>query len=202
MIALYHGTSFMSRIIRARTWSQYSHCSYIAPSFNLEIEAWRGGVTAVTVPFTNHTPGTRVDLFEFLDTDGVDQAMTHFLRQQVGKPYDFPGIIGFVTRRAQGMAKFQDRWFCSELVFAAAQHARKDLLARVPAWKVTPAMIAYSPILRFVRSCIVPDYSKMRSPESGVRDPESVVSGPWSSASSSSGGACGCPPEPDEALFV
>jgi hypothetical protein len=179
----------MSRAIRCVNWGPYSHASWLTAA-QTEIEAWRKGVTAINIPFANHTPETRVDLFEFLDADGVDQAMQHFLRRQVGKRYDWVGILSFVTRRN---AENQDRWFCSELIFSAALHARKNLLARIQPYKVTPAMIAYSPILRYVRSCIVPDYRKMRAPNSAASAPRRDPA----SSSACAGGVCGCPPEPE-----
>ena len=52
----------------------------------------------------------------------------------VGKKYDKPGIIGFVTRtRREDPA----RWFCSELVAHVLRKAGKPLSYK-PSWKVTP----------------------------------------------------------------
>ena len=41
--------------------------------------------------------------------------MTTWLRDNMGKPYDWIGLFGFVWRRNRGMAK---HWFCSEAVAA------------------------------------------------------------------------------------
>lgn len=162
MIALYRGISCASRVIRWKTWSAYSHASWLAPDFSREIEAWKGEVREQSVPFAAHTPGTVADLFEFFEgAADADRGMAHFLREQIGKPYDWPGILGFATRRQQSDLKAQAKWFCSELVFAAAVHAERPLLLRVQPWQVYPGMIAYSTQLRFVRSCVVPDYQAM-----------------------------------------
>ena len=43
MIALYKGTSALSRIIRWRTWSDYTHAAWVFQDGSV-IEEWKGGV--------------------------------------------------------------------------------------------------------------------------------------------------------------
>lgn len=143
MIALYKGTSALSRAIRWRTWSDYSHAAWVCEDGSV-IEAWKGGVRHVADQQKQHTPGTAVDLFTVAMTDEQKWAAQEFLIHQIGKPYDYGGILGFMTR---AKSEHPEKWFCSELVFAACLSAGVELLRRIPAWKVYPGMLSLSAVL-------------------------------------------------------
>ncbi len=145
MIALYKGVSFTSTVIRAFTWSDYTHASWTNDDDLSEIEAWTKGVVEVPYFGTNHTPGTSVDFFRPFLSVGEEQGLVEFLRKQIGKRYDFAGALGFATRNDK--AQDQDAWFCTELIFAGFVHIRQPLLARIPAHKVYPGLLSYSPKL-------------------------------------------------------
>lgn len=143
MIAFYHGTSLLSRIIRFRSWSTYSHVSYVR-SDGMEVEALgRNGVTDWHPIGDLHKPGTEIEVYQVLgETAEQRTAVEEFLRRQIGKKYDWLGLFGFITRR--DFAQNQDKWFCSELVFAAYEEARRPLLKRIPAWRVMPRDLVLS----------------------------------------------------------
>ena len=143
MIALYKGTSALSRLIRWQTWSEYSHAAWVFPDGSV-IEAWKGGVRHAPGILTQHTQGTDVDLFTLELTVEQRWAIQDFLIAQIGKPYDYAGILGFL---AAAKTENPEKWFCSELIFAACKSTRIDLLRRVPSWKVSPGLLAYSPLL-------------------------------------------------------
>lgn len=147
MIAIYRGKSAVSRIIRFFNWSPYSHVAWIDDSNFSVIEAWhKGGVTHVKTPSCNHTPGTALDLFIVPQEEPHHTAMIReFLLSQVGKKYDFAGILGFIFRVTRLQRK--QKWFCSELVAEAYATAGLPLL-RLPSFKIYPGMIAASPMLR------------------------------------------------------
>ena len=151
MIALYRGTSGLSKAIRFINWSDYSHAAYIDVDTTEVFEAWKGGVRKVANLSDQHDPGTEVDLFVVEATPEQNQAVKKFLVSQVGKGYDYAAIMGFLIRRDEA-PEDQTKWFCSELVFAAYQSAGIDLLARIPRWKVYPGMLAYSPLLKVAGS--------------------------------------------------
>lgn len=142
-IALYRGRSLLSRVIRWRTWSVYSHAAWLCASGTV-IEAWtKGGVRHVANLSVAHTPGTIVDLYEI--TAEVDYAAAElFLKRQLGKPYDFLGILGFILRRR---CQEESRWFCSELVFSAVLAGGLRLLNTLDPWQVSPGELATSPFL-------------------------------------------------------
>jgi len=160
MIALYNGKSPVSRVIQFINWNKYSHASwvddendellkslYTAETKDAEvIEAWhKGGVRRTKSIHADHTPGTVIDLFSIKLTRGERQALVEFYDNQVGKMYDFRGVLKFISRRDDNN---MDRWFCSEMIFAGFLRIRKPLLLRVPARKVYPGLLAYSPHLR------------------------------------------------------
>jgi hypothetical protein len=145
VIALYKGVSAMSRMIRFRTWSEYSHASWVDDSFQFEWESWpKGGVQSVA-PFSRHTRGTVVDLFHVPLSRHEETRLLEFFASQKGKGYDWRGVFGFLSRRSA--AQSREKWFCSELIFRGFEVAGRPLLARVPAWKVDPGMLALSPLL-------------------------------------------------------
>ena len=145
MIALYKGTSFISRIIRWRTWSDYSHAAWVCRDGTV-IEAWVGGVRRVPGLLSQHKEDTTIELYEVAGlTEDQRDRIEAFLAAQIGKPYDYTAILGFALRKdTQNPAK----WFCSELVFAGCQSAAINLLARIPPWKVSPDLLVLSPLLK------------------------------------------------------
>ena len=146
MIALYKGTSPTSRVIEFVNWSPFSHAAWGDETDGLVVEAWEGRVRRATGFLDNHRDATPVVFFRVPMANVQRMQVRKFMLAQVGKPYDFPGILHFATRLSEH-GEAQDRWFCSELVFAAHAAAGVNLLARIDAWKVYPGMISYSPIL-------------------------------------------------------
>lgn len=152
MIALYHGRSWISRIIKTFTWSDYSHAAWIDDDGSV-FEAWgKNGVTHVPTIDTNHTPGTPVRIYEVAgETPQIRAAVRSFLSGEVGRKYDWLGVFGFVLR-ANRFAR-QNRWFCSELVAEAYRLAGHKIL-NLPSNKVFPGMLAASPMLRLYKESV------------------------------------------------
>lgn len=139
-ILLFRGRGLISRLIRWQTRSVYSHAAIMTRAGTI-IEAWhRGGVRE-----KNLSDYRDIDFFVVPDMspEQWDRAIA-FARGQLGKRYDYLGVIRFVTRRRHLSSR---RMFCSELVFAALAAAGVGLLKRIPAPKVSPAMLALSPLL-------------------------------------------------------
>ena len=168
-IAAYQGVSFISRLIRWQTRSQYSH---IAIQFTDDlwvrlggrehyigagnvIEAWKGGVRQAVDISESHDPKTLVDLFEFAVplTADEEQAMAAFLVRQLGKGYDYRAIIRFLTREPEDHWHRQ-KWFCSELAFEAALTCGRRLLERCAAWEIPPRDVPRSPLLKYIEQKI------------------------------------------------
>lgn len=151
-IALYQGKSLISKAIRWQTRGIYSHAAIILPCGDV-IEAWHnpGRVRLQQSLSDGHSSGTPVDVFNVATSHNEDTLIDCFLRKQLGKKYDFRAIARFISRRNNDNA---DKWFCSELVFAAFEKAGLDLLARTDAFEVSPVMLSRSPLLVFDHSII------------------------------------------------
>jgi hypothetical protein len=163
-IAAYRGKSLVSKLIRWQTRSIYSH---IAVRFADDvwvklgdrekyihagnvIEAWqKGGVALHGGIGTVHTPGTRVDYYDFVTplTDYEFHAVAGFLIRQLGKAYDWRAVVRFLTREPVEHWT-RRRWFCSELAFEACLTAGRNLLERTDAWRVPPDWLPRSPLLK------------------------------------------------------
>lgn len=138
ILAFCRGKGFLSAFIRWQTWSRYSHVAIVTPDG--VYEAW---------PFS----GVRVRPY-WTDTSGIDffvcaaptELATKFLEKQLGKKYDYFGVLRFITRKRKSSA----RWFCSELAFAAARAAGTELLRNVDCSQVSPGMLSMSPYLNRV----------------------------------------------------
>lgn len=152
LIGQYYGTSFTSRMIKLKTWSDISHTSAFLPGGEEVIEAWGKGVTPPHHWREGHAKGTRIDLLECRCSPEQAQAFFLFLYGQIGKGYDFKGIMGFAT---SSDIHSKDRWFCSELVFAAALHAGIILLERIEAHKVSPGLLHCTPLGKVIKTIYV-----------------------------------------------
>jgi len=164
MIGLYKGKSLVSSIIKFRTWGVYSHASWICDDGRV-YEAWmNGGVRCENDFHEGHTPGTEIDIFNPGFTSEQIRTVEGYLARQVGKKYDFAGVLGFFSRtailknvdptptEADAMAAAINAWFCSDLVFAACQAAGRPPLVRVPWYKVSPTVLSYSPELIYIQT--------------------------------------------------
>ena len=163
MIAIcqYQGKSAVSRMIRLRTWSDISHSAIalLPDSFRALcradqldvlahvpiIEAWRGRVQLAHGIETLHTPGTPVRVYAVEAAGLNEQAAWQFALSQVGAKYDYRGVLGFVSRRDG--AQRDHKWFCSEHAFASVLAGGVELLARIPAHRVSPGVLDTSPLM-------------------------------------------------------
>ena len=144
-IAQYLGLSKTSKLIQFGTRFPESHSAYFIREEGLVWESWRKGVCPAT-PWQHHTPGTPIDLYSMEVSLRQRMAIELFLQELEGLKYDLPGVLGFglplIGQRA-------DRWFCSELVFAAFEAAEIQLLKRIDASRVSPGLLSTSPLLTY-----------------------------------------------------
>jgi uncharacterized protein YycO len=119
-----------SLALRTFMWSAWSHCGIIAGDEVIEAVMGKGVVITPLAEFQNHASKWAVIKIPAADP----AAVIEWARNQEGKRYDIPGVLGIALRRAWQDA---DAWFCSELV-AAAFHAAGTALFRTDAWRITP----------------------------------------------------------------
>lgn len=159
-LAFYKGKSLTSQLIKFQSRGVYSHVAFLLENGTV-IEAWQdGGVLHNASLGMRHSPGTEVDIFDLPAMETYQKrALMHFLNEQLGKKYDFRGVFRFLSlprifNRLDPMADDVTRWFCSELAFAATNHAGIPLLARVRQDKVSPAVLSYSTQLTYVKTVL------------------------------------------------
>jgi|6_EtaG_2_1085325.scaffolds.fasta_scaffold00296_7 uncharacterized protein YycO len=144
MIALYRGISTISKIIRWRTRSVYSHAAWLCDDGSV-IEAWTNGVRKTKNLSADHTPGTIVDIFSI---DGITPEqigeIEGFLGKHLGMPYDYRSVWRFMSLSP---ATINGKWFCSELIDAACTQAGAHLTRRIESHLVSPRDIGISPVL-------------------------------------------------------
>lgn len=159
LIATYESRSALGQLTTWRTWSYVGHASWIRADGTC-IEAWidnglrlKGSVRHVPHWCDGHTPGTVLHLLAWPALIGLQrERFETFLLAQVGKPYDFRGLTGFMTRPDGERLASREKWFCSELIHGASVEIAQPLLARVPSHKVPPCDLEKSPQLVFVGS--------------------------------------------------
>jgi len=153
------GKSLDSRAIRFRQWGfPYTHIAYIVSLKDrndpIVIEAWRKGVRYGKFSEV-HTPGTEFAVYSIEVTKEQRDEIRYFLQRQIGKPYDWLGILGFVFFNPNLESK--NRWFCSELVFTAFKQAGVELLKNTHPSEVSPCLLLKSPLLQFEYSTKLPE---------------------------------------------
>jgi uncharacterized protein YycO len=122
--------------IRAVTWSRWSH---VAALIGAEVYESRAatGVRRISYGDAMRESG-RCELARVRCNDTKARA---FLRDQVGKPYDWTAAFGVWMHRDW---QEPDSWFCSELIAAAAL-AGGVLIMRKAVNRITPEDIYTSP---------------------------------------------------------
>lgn len=98
-----------SPVIRAMTWSPWSHVGLMRHGDVLESTFTHGGVTLRSACASLAGATTRKAVIPGVDLDAVWNSCL----KQLGKPYDWTAIVGIGLHRDWAQ---QDRWFCSELV--------------------------------------------------------------------------------------
>ena len=126
--------------VAIRTWmrSRFSHCAVLDPMTNTVIEAVYGGVRERPL----------LDLIQEASCwESVEISMrnpTQFLavlRGQIGKPYDWKGVLGFWFRRNWRDDK---AFFCSELIAWGLEVCGQPAFRR-EAYRISPEQL-YLPV--------------------------------------------------------
>jgi uncharacterized protein YycO len=142
-ILLFKGKGVISRSIRWQTRGKYSHAAVLLNDDKTIIEAWH---TGTGVRKKEVKDWSNIDVYYVPGLTKAEAAnVLAFLEAQIGKGYDYFGVLRFLSRRNRDNP---NRWFCSELVVAAFRHAGVQLFhPQVPAWKISPETLSWSPLL-------------------------------------------------------
>jgi uncharacterized protein YycO len=121
-----------SLALRTALWSSWSHCAILTPELTvIEAAAFHG---VRELPYADFMDGVSRYQLKKINLPDDEKAIA-WARSQVGKPYDWPGVIGLGLRREEWESS--DAWFCSELVEMAALHGGRARFVH-NARRVTP----------------------------------------------------------------
>ncbi|NLR73597.1 YiiX/YebB-like N1pC/P60 family cysteine hydrolase [Leeia aquatica] len=133
MITLLFTTSYhpLSAVIRATTWSRWSHVALQAGDMIIEAAAPGGVVKRKLADAIQHARDHELVQLPCRNPIKVLQAAS----SQIGKRYDYSAIVGLWLHR-----DWQDdhRWFCSELIAWAFQEAGEPLFRPDAVRRITP----------------------------------------------------------------
>ena len=125
--------SILSTIVRAATFSEFSHCVIVIDEYVYQ-SSWRVGVTK-TLKEDSWLPEHELTEVPLDDVSKVQQTVVkRALESQIGKSYDYIGILGFLINRNWQQ---EDSWFCSELLAWSLNKAGFYLVNRETG-RVTP----------------------------------------------------------------
>lgn len=152
-IAQYKGNSLTSRAIKFVTRGRYSHTGIILDNDRI-IEAWQGSnsVRVIKSLSEGHKPGTPVHIYSVRMGSEQERIFRAFIESQIGKKYDFWGILGFLRRKDLQRG---ESWFCSELFAAGCEKAGITLLNNLTPSQTSPSMITRSPLTKLIERRIV-----------------------------------------------
>ena len=148
-IWMFRGRGLVPTLIRVQSRGRWNHAAIELGGDVYEAREWRRVMVRPARVVLGDAIEKRGDVMAFgLElTEGQLEEMRIWLRDQIGKRYDWSSVFRFVTRR-QARRKSAEVWFCSELAFAACKTVGIDLLARTEPWEVSPALLARSPLLK------------------------------------------------------
>lgn len=119
-----------SRIIRAVTWSRWSHAAIIDGNEIIEAVWPRVRVSSLAWAIETHPRWTVIDIPVADESAAIAAA-----RSQIGKPYDLWGVLGLGLKRQW---QDDDAWWCSELITWAAKQGGTDLFRPDALRRITP----------------------------------------------------------------
>lgn len=134
--------TFGSAIIRAATWDWCSHVGFKLEDGSLLDATQHCGVS---IRRLDDQPFMRASYYRFVGDQAVVDRAVAWARTQVGRPYDWTGILGLGIRDRNWHE--DDSWFCSELVAEAFEQAGTPLLDGTDAYRITPRDVRISPLL-------------------------------------------------------
>lgn len=141
--------SWLGRLVRFFTKSPYVHVAVIINADGVVIESVSTGVIT-----SNITKFTNIEMYRVLDaTPAQIQLTIDFLKEEIGDPYDFGGVLYLAwliltfNTKARNEWDDKNKWTCSELTATAFATAGIIFAEDVPLSNVTPKDIVTSDIV-------------------------------------------------------
>lgn len=124
-------TNPLSWLIRAGSWSKWSHVAIVDGTSIIEAIAIDGVVRTPLAKRQQQDPSWWISSLPCANPSAVINAAA----TQIGKPYDYTGVLGVGLHRDWQQS---DRWFCSELVAWAFSQGGSPLFRHHANRRVTP----------------------------------------------------------------
>lgn len=121
----YMGYSFSSKLIRYWTRSPISH---VEECLDIEtVDGWGAWAGEKVGPLNMkmHNPETPYIIFAINVSPEQYERFIEFKRKEIGKKYDWPGIMGFLYGKDNNNPS---KWFCSEIESSACKYAGINIL--------------------------------------------------------------------------
>ena len=116
-LAFYKGEGYLlDKAIRWWTNSSYSHVAIIIDGTCFEADAWKGWVVSRSWGLYYNTAN-----WDLVNVDADKEKVWSFLLDNIGKRYDYPGVVGFLL---PWRPQVQSWRYCSELTAAALGHEK------------------------------------------------------------------------------
>ncbi|MDD2716867.1 MAG: hypothetical protein PHW04_13320 [Candidatus Wallbacteria bacterium] len=133
--------------LRQKPEDRYSHVAVIRNAEKIESEPGKG---VQLINWNEMTCICTADVYEIRDlTAGESEAGWAWLNTQVGRKYDWQGIIGYAS---QTFGQDPDRWFCSELVEQMSENIGRKLIPGLRPNEINPQMQSHSDRLLMIGS--------------------------------------------------
>lgn len=134
--------SLVSSLIRAWTWSAFSHVDIIVPGMGYLGSKAPQGVRLR--PWDYQKPSrAMIGTVECTEAQAAD--VMEFALRQVGKKYDWLNIYGEILHK--DWTEEPNRWVCSALIWAAFHYAGIDLVDPEKLDRLTPKDLLLSPYI-------------------------------------------------------
>jgi hypothetical protein len=151
-IGAFKGNGVISKLIKWRTGGEYSHIGLCLDwQYWIDAQYGRGVRKVIYLPSQS---GIEVDIYkaDFKDENIVRK----FLAGQLGKKYDLRAALNIGVCHKEDR-HLSDKWFCSELAYAALQKGKVNAFNDTLPWEVDPNILVRSTALTYVETVKLKD---------------------------------------------
>lgn len=144
-VLLYRPKSLIGKLIGFYTRSNYCHVGVLF-SDNKIIDCHPG--RGVKIRDFTEEDSKICEIYNISSQLKINEEKSRFFAEkQIGKKYDWAGIIGFITKQTVEDRISSQKWICSELLFEIFKKSNIHLLNVPSSWLLSPRDISLSPFL-------------------------------------------------------
>jgi len=154
-IGVTQGISFYSKVIKWFQWGNpNTHIFYIyEEELHKEdpiiLESIAGYGVHKDRLSEAHTPNTPYQIYSLKVTTKQKRIIEEYLEQQIGKSYDYRGLLGFASRKD---TNDNNKLFCTELIYQALNAASVKIYRTLRPIQIYPSLAIESQLFKFLYS--------------------------------------------------